>query len=137
MECHRKTWNWFLCHTTCSCINFDIFLIEISRNKQAINKQFQKGMLNECLSINFNLLLRLQKKNNCHFYICLPYFKVWNFHWNIVSRNLLYRVSVVIFAGTSFCYYAKIYASHKNYFNSLKVCISLSNLFLLSLGCQK
>ena len=27
-------------------------------------------------------------------------------------------------------------ASHKNYFNSLKVCISLSNLFLLSLGCQ-
>ena len=27
-------------------------------------------------------------------------------------------------------------ASHKNYFNSLKVCISLSNLFLFSLGCQ-
>ena len=43
------------------------------------------------------------EKNDCHFYICLPYFKVWNFRWNIVSRNLLHRVSVVIFAGTSFC----------------------------------
>ena len=43
------------------------------------------------------------EKNDCHFYICLPYFKVWNFRWNIVSRNLLYRVSVAIFAGTSFC----------------------------------
>ena len=42
------------------------------------------------------------EKNDCHFYICVPYFKVWNFRWNIVSRNL-YRVSVVIFAGPSFC----------------------------------
>ena len=41
------------------------------------------------------------EKNNRHFYICLPYFKVRNFRWNIVSRNS-YRVSVVIFAGTSF-----------------------------------
>ena len=29
-------------------INFGIFLIEISRNKQAINKRFQKGILNVC-----------------------------------------------------------------------------------------
>ena len=43
------------------------------------------------------------EKNDCHFYICLTYFKVWNFRWNIVSQNLLYQVSNIIFVGTSFC----------------------------------
>ena len=57
--------------------------------------------------------------------------------WNIASWNLLRHVSVLVLAGTSFCSLCQNLRKSQTLFHSLKVCISLSDLFLLSLGCQK
>ena len=102
MECHRETWNWWICHMTWSCTNFEIFLIEKCTNKQASNKQFQKVMLNECWSINLYLLLRLWKK-------WLPLLHLFNLLQSLklslkyCFTKFLYQVSNIIFVGTSFC----------------------------------
>ena len=102
MESHIKTWNWWICDTTWICINFEIFLIEISRNKQAINKRFQKDILNECWSINLYLFLRLRKKW-LPFLHLFTLFQMLKLSLKFVSQSFIYRVSVVIFAGASFC----------------------------------
>ena len=139
MECHRKIRNWRICVTTRSCINMEIFLIEIFRNKQAINKRFQKGTLNECqryAKYQSLVAFTFMKK-------WLPFLHLFTLLQSLklslkycFTKFIISRISGNFRVNFFFVVYTKICSSHKNYFNSLNVCISLSNLFLLSLGCQ-